>query len=555
MIIPHALGEQSRSSAPGKSIIIIGGGISGLAAGCYAQMNGYHSTIYEMHSKPGGCCTSWNRGEYTFDWCISWLLGSGRGNEMSQVWEELGALDQMPVQHFEVFNTVLGTDGEAIRFYSCPDRLESHLLEISPDDARLIKEFCADIRQFKKTIGYYPFLKPMRLMKPWEKLKLYGSLLPYMRLFMRTSGRKMDEYANGFKHPLLREAMRYIFYERHEEFPVLPYCFNLACAADFNAGVPLRGSMGLAESIEKHYLQLGGTIRYNTRIKKILVQDGEAIGVQLPDDRVVHADKVIGACDGYSIIYDMLNGAYSSKAIDKVYQGMRQDPDRTLFPGVVSLFLGVNREFKDQPEFATLLLNQDEKGLLPGMKYDGISVQIRNKLYPHCAPKGHSVLYITYLSDYKTWSDLNEGAPQVKRQDRFPTVRKRTEVYKRAKEMLVKNLIDIIDRRYLPIQDCIEKMDLSTPLTSARYTGNMRGSILGWPPFSQQEETLQKEFSRTRHSLPGLKNFYMAGQWTSMGGLVKAAASGRHVIQYICQDDQRAFRVSPNGKGVSRALF
>jgi phytoene dehydrogenase-like protein len=37
-----------------KSIIIIGAGIAGLSAGCYGQMNGYRTQIFEMHNKPGG---------------------------------------------------------------------------------------------------------------------------------------------------------------------------------------------------------------------------------------------------------------------------------------------------------------------------------------------------------------------------------------------------------------------------------------------------------------------------------------------------------------------
>lgn len=31
-----------------RSIIIIGAGIAGLCAGCYCQMNGYRSQIFEM---------------------------------------------------------------------------------------------------------------------------------------------------------------------------------------------------------------------------------------------------------------------------------------------------------------------------------------------------------------------------------------------------------------------------------------------------------------------------------------------------------------------------
>ena len=37
-----------------RSIIIIGAGMGGLAAGIYARMNGYNTRIFEMHSKPGG---------------------------------------------------------------------------------------------------------------------------------------------------------------------------------------------------------------------------------------------------------------------------------------------------------------------------------------------------------------------------------------------------------------------------------------------------------------------------------------------------------------------
>ena len=38
-----------------KTIIIIGAGIAGLAAGCYAQMNGYRSQIFELHTLPVAC--------------------------------------------------------------------------------------------------------------------------------------------------------------------------------------------------------------------------------------------------------------------------------------------------------------------------------------------------------------------------------------------------------------------------------------------------------------------------------------------------------------------
>ena len=50
-----------------KSIIIIGAGMGGLASGIFGQLNDYRTQIFEMHTIPGGQCTSWVRKGYTFD--------------------------------------------------------------------------------------------------------------------------------------------------------------------------------------------------------------------------------------------------------------------------------------------------------------------------------------------------------------------------------------------------------------------------------------------------------------------------------------------------------
>ena len=46
------------------------------------------------------------------------------------------------------------------------------------------------------------------------------------------------------------------------------------------------------------------------------------------------------------------------------------------------------------------------------------------------------------------------------------------------------------------------------------------------------------------YTLPGLKNFYFAGQWvTSAGALVMNALSGRTVVQKICRQSGVKFTV------------
>ena len=106
-----------------ESIIIIGAGVAGLAARCYAQMNGYRTKIFELHEIPGGLCAAWQRKGYVFDGCIHYLFGSGPGQPFHRVWEELGALKGRPIYHHEELMRVVAPDGRTLIAYSDPDRL------------------------------------------------------------------------------------------------------------------------------------------------------------------------------------------------------------------------------------------------------------------------------------------------------------------------------------------------------------------------------------------------------------------------------------------------
>ncbi len=54
-------------------VVIIGAGIGGLVCGCYLAKAGLKVLIVEQHYKPGGYCTSFERGGYTFDVGVHYL--------------------------------------------------------------------------------------------------------------------------------------------------------------------------------------------------------------------------------------------------------------------------------------------------------------------------------------------------------------------------------------------------------------------------------------------------------------------------------------------------
>ena len=89
-----------------RSVLVIGGGVTGLTAGVYAAASGYRATVLERHTEPGGVCCAWDRGPYTFDLCLHWLLGAAPGDRLRSWYEEIGALDRVELVPTETFTTV-----------------------------------------------------------------------------------------------------------------------------------------------------------------------------------------------------------------------------------------------------------------------------------------------------------------------------------------------------------------------------------------------------------------------------------------------------------------
>ncbi len=243
------------------SIIIIGAGISGLSAGCYAAMNGYEVRIVEAHSLPGGLCTSWKRKGYLIDDSCHMLMGTAPGNSYYQIWQELGAIQGRHIVNYESFAGVTALDGREFRLYADPDRLERHMKELSPADAVPSEEFCGYIRKFADF--KIPAGKPAELMGFLDGMKMMIGILPFMKLFGELLSLTLDNFAARFKDPLLGER----YPKRKLRCPRIALLHRHAARHDEpeNRGISHWRLARVCQSHRDAFHGLGGTVHYGAR--------------------------------------------------------------------------------------------------------------------------------------------------------------------------------------------------------------------------------------------------------------------------------------------------
>ncbi len=72
-------------------LIVVGGGIGGLASAALAQRAGLRCALLEAHTKLGGCAGYFGRGPYHFDAGATALMGLGAGEPLGDLLAAIGA--------------------------------------------------------------------------------------------------------------------------------------------------------------------------------------------------------------------------------------------------------------------------------------------------------------------------------------------------------------------------------------------------------------------------------------------------------------------------------
>ena len=152
-----------------------------------------------------------------------------------------------------------------------------------------------------------------------------------------------------------------------------------------------------------------------------------------------------------------------------------------------------------------------------GQEHDRLDVEVFN-FDPTLAPAGKTPVKVLFEASYRHWKELAADGAR----------------YEEEKARIADTVIEQLDQRFPGLAAQVEVIDVATPLTIERYTGNWRGTQ-AWPAPGNLIGTLLRGVTRT---LPGLAGFRMASQWSEgMASIPTGAVAGRNAIKALCKQD------------------
>lgn len=314
-----------------KKVIIIGGGIGGLAAAALLAKDGHQVELFEKQPLLGGRCNLLEVQGYKFDMGPSWYL-------MPDVFDRFfGLLGEKASDHLDLirldpsYRVCFKDTGKKADFYSDLARTRSVFEQFEAGaGAKLDKFLAKSARQYRIAIDNFIY-------------KNYDSVRDFFNWQMITQGLKLsvfskmqDYVARYFKSPELQKVMQYTLVFLGSSPYNTPALYNIMSHVDFDLGVfyPQGGLYEIIKALVKIGSKLGADYHGGSEVKKILVKNGAAYGIELAGGRQHFADVIIANSDIQHTETSLL--APSDQSYSRKYWA-----SRVMAPSGLVMYLGV----------------------------------------------------------------------------------------------------------------------------------------------------------------------------------------------------------------------
>jgi len=284
--------------------VVIGAGLGGLSTAACLAKNGLKTLVCENTSWVGGCCSSYEQDGYQFDIGasvveLSWII--------DELFKALGKktsdyIDFIPVDPIYGFVT---EDGKRFSYPVDKDATREVLAGFSREDAEAWDKFARlgseIVTQAFGPIMTSPFMTLMDAVKLGAK---NPKMLGYMRYVLMNFESTLCSF---FKSDKVRASMSLQSY-----FVGLPpalcpgYIAFLAYSEHEGIFYPRGGMVQIPKAIEKVFKEFGGEMKFDARVKKVLMEGGRAAGVELADGTQIRSKVVVSNVNAKTLYLDMI---------------------------------------------------------------------------------------------------------------------------------------------------------------------------------------------------------------------------------------------------------
>lgn len=491
------------SPAPSYDVIVIGSGIGGLVTASQLAAKGAKVLVLERYLIPGGSGGSFKRDGYTFDVGASMIFGfgeKGHTNLLTRALADVGQhCDTVPDPAQLEYHLPGGLNVAVDRDY---EAFIARLSALFPHEAKGIRAFYDTCWQVFSCLDAMPLLSledPAYLAKVFFRAPL--ACLGLARWLPFNVGDVARKHIRD--EQLLKLIDMECFCWSVMPADLTPMINAGMVFSDRHAGginYPKGGVGVIAEKLVAGLESHGGAIRYKARVTKVVLEQGEAVGVELASGEQIRSRRVVSNATRW----DTFAGTGNQPLVDAEHTPKSETTWRRRYkpsPSFLSLHLGVKAEIVPAGFHCHHLLLEHWEAMEADQGV--VFVSMPTLLDPSLAPSGHHIVHAFTPSSIEAWQGLSPGQ------------------YAAKKQADANRLIQRLEAILPGLEGAISHREVGTPRTHRRFLGRMGGSY-GPIPALRLPGLLPMPFNRT-----GLKGLYCVGDSCFPGqGLNAVAFSG-----------------------------
>ncbi len=503
-------------------VLVIGGGLSGLAAASLLAKRGLSVVVVDKGYQPGGSCGAFKRGGATFDQGSSMMFGFGEKGFNAHRFVFNALEEPIDVIRHNLLYAV-HFNGHTINFHADIEEFIEELSQVFPTQRANIQRFYHDMEViYTHVMVENPNYGTPDEVDKQESLKAllrhplsYAKFLGYLNKSAKSLLQKYFTDPDIFN--FFDKLTSTYCYATVEESPAIlaavMFVDNHVGGSYYPAGSTLFVPGKLEKVIEEH----GGIMIMGREVVSILFADGKPNGVELDDGRKLHAHEI-------------------------VYSGTVWNLYGKLLPKEETTETGRNWASSQEPTYPSVVLYTTVKKEIVPENMQPIEMVVGN---PKELDESEVTLYMPSIDDQSICPEDEHILIAI-----GPTFRdwKHADenTYLKMKELELKRLTRVIEKRLPGFKNAITFSEVATPRTIERYTMKKQGAVAG------PKMMLGQHMFKRLHISTQWDSLFCCGESTVMGtGTPTVTVSGvsaanailkkRGLEPYIFDRDQKQF--------------